>query len=316
MGATDRRTFLRQAAAGMGVALGVHCMEAEAGRAALEEGTASAGAGKALRASDVVPLGKTGIRVSRLAMGTGSSGGEQRERGVVGLAKLLRYALDRGIFWIETADLYKTHPHVAAFLKQVQRDKVVITTKTLAKEPAAARDDIERFRKELGLDCIDILLLHCMSQGDWTQALRGCMDVLSEAKQKGKVRAIGASLHNLGALEAAARDAWGDVYLVRVNPFAVDTDARKPEDWPRVEKVLETLRSGGKALYGMKLLGGARYHRDSLLKGEKIDASLRFALTRTYLSGFTIGLSQETDFDDIIRRIDRIGHVPQKGEGS
>jgi aryl-alcohol dehydrogenase-like predicted oxidoreductase len=273
---------------------------------------------------DVVTLGRSGITASRLAVGTGSNGAEQRRRGVAGMARMLQYAVDRGITWWETADMYQTHPHVRAALRAVKRERVVLTSKVLTKDrdgrtktAAELKADVERFLKELDTDYIDVLLLHCMSDPRWPQTMKGAMQVLAEAKRKGHVRAIGASLHLLAALEAATGAAWGDVFLVRINPFAVNMDVDKPDLIPKVERALEAIHRQGKAIYGMKLLGGTDPHlHKSRIQGDRIDQSLRFALGKRYLSGFTIGLSREKDLDDIIRRIDRIGLRAPKGQAT
>ena len=307
----SRRKFFRDGIDGVGPALG--------GLAA----TVALGTdvtGSPARATDVVTLGETGIRASRLAVGTGSNGAEQRRRGVAGMAGLLQYAVDRGITWWETADLYRTHPHVRAALRAVKRRRVVITSKVLTrhddggvKTSAEVKEDVERFLKELDTDYIDILMLHCMSDPRWPETMKGAMEVLTQAKQKGHVRAIGCSLHEVGALRAAAKTRWGDVFLVRINPFAVNMDVDKPDLIPAVERLLKTIHKQGKAVYGMKLLGGTNPHLGkSRLQGEQIDESLRFALGRPYLTGFTIGFSREQDLDDVIRRIDAIGPTTRK----
>ena len=247
----DRRAFLVRTAAGLGASLGAPLLCGGEKDVTI------------LRATDTVRLGKTGIRASRLVVGTGSASTEQRNLGVQGLANLLKKALDRGITWWETADIYQTHPHVAAALRDVRRDRVVITTKTASKDAQSVRADIERFLRELGTDVIDILLLHCMSTPDWTTTMEGPMAVLNEAKKKGQVRAVGASLHvhdprwyaSLKPLTAAVDIAWGDIFLVRINPFAVNTDVPKKEGIPHVETIFRSLKQRGAVLYGMKLLG-------------------------------------------------------------
>ena len=303
-----RRAFIQKALAGAGTVMAGTLAWSHGGRACPVDSSTDK---KPLRASDVVTLGGTGIKVSRLAIGTGSNGAEQRKRGVSGMVNVFRHAMDRGLCWLETADMYKTHPHVRACLKEVNREKVVVTSKTLSKTAEGVRSDIERFRKELDTDYIDILLFHCMSEPDWPAKMKGPMDALSEAKEKGYVRAVGCSLHVLQSLQAACAEHWGDVYLVRLNPFAVNMDVSKPEDTPEVEKAIETLHKQGKAVYAMKLLGGTDPHvGKSRLQGDQIDASLRFELTRSYLDGFTIGLSREKDIDDIFQRIERVQQCP------
>src|SRR5215469_10923977 len=158
-------------------------------------------------AFDTVTLGKTGIQTSRLAMGTGTvgSGGHSHQTalGVQGLSGLLLNGYDRGLRFFDAADSYGSHPHVADALKHVQRDKVTVLTKTWARDPSAARADLDRFRRELGVDYIDLCLMHCLTEGDWTERYKGVMDVLSEAKDKGIIRAHGCSCHSIDALRTA-----------------------------------------------------------------------------------------------------------------
>ena len=158
-------------------------------------------------ASDTVVLGSTGIRTSRLAMGTGTVGtghhSHQTALGVKGLSDLLLNGHDQGLRFFDAADSYGSHPHVAEALKHVKRDQVTVLSKSWARDPASMRADLDRFRKELGTDYIDICLMHCLTEADWTERYKGVMDVLSEAKQKGMIRAHGCSCHSIEALRAA-----------------------------------------------------------------------------------------------------------------
>jgi aryl-alcohol dehydrogenase-like predicted oxidoreductase len=263
-------------------------------------GTTQPAGRKILKAADTITLGKTGVKPSRLSMGTGTRGGSaQRELGVDGMVKLFRHGIDQGVHWWDTADMYKTHPHVHATLKEIKRDQVVITSKTRSTDADGVRADLERFRKEMDTDYIDIVLLHCMKDADWPQKMKGAMDALSEAKQKGWVRAVGCSCHTFVALKAAADEPWVEVDLARINPFAVIMDVDKPEQVPMVERVLQTMHDRGKAVYGMKIVGEGRF------KGDRIDESLRFALSRPYVTGFTIGFANPAELDDMIQRIER-----------
>src|SRR5438045_5725798 len=164
----NRRKFIAGAAAGLGTAyLGPHGM-AEA----LNAGTAK------VEAHDAVTLGKTGIRTSRLAMGTGTigAGGSSNQTRAGGLTRLLRTGYDRGLVFFDTADSYGSHPEVAAAVSQLPRDKVVIMTKCDSRDPKQAKANIERYRRELKTDYIDILLIHCVTEGDWTERYRGVID--------------------------------------------------------------------------------------------------------------------------------------------
>src|SRR5881396_1319381 len=197
-------------------------------------------------ASDTVRLGKTGITTSRLAMGTGTVGSghhsHQTALGIDGLSKLLLNGYDHGLRFFDAADSYGSHPHVAEALKHVPRDKVTILTKTWARDPATARADLDRFRRELGTDHIDVCLMHCLTEGDWTERYKGVMDVLSEAKEKGIIRAHGCSCHSIEALRVAAKSPWVDVDLARINPIGSHMDASPQE----VVNVLKEMKAAGK----------------------------------------------------------------------
>src|SRR5258708_25762911 len=160
-------------------------------------------------AQDEVVLGHTGIRTSRLAMGTGTvgfgGGSNQTRLGTSPFTNLLLNGFhENGLRFFDSADSYGSHPYVAAPLKQLPRDKVTVLPKTDTRDPAGVRADLDRFRKELGIDHIDIGLIHCVTEGDWTTRYRGVMDVLSEAKQKGVIRAHAGPSHTLPALAAPA----------------------------------------------------------------------------------------------------------------
>ena len=131
------------------------------------------------------------------------------------------------------------------------RDKVTVLTKTFSRDPKSAREDLDRFRRELGVDYLDICLMHCVTEGDWTERYQGVMDVLSEAKEKGIIRAHGCSCHTIEALRAAAKSPWVEVDLARVNPIGSHMDAA-PEE---VVSVLREMKAAGKGIVGMKILG-------------------------------------------------------------
>lgn len=247
-------------------------------------------------ASDTVVLGSTGIRTSRLAMGTGTVGvghhSHQTALGVKGLSDLLLNGYDHGLRFFDAADSYGSHPHVAEALKHVKRDQVTVLTKSWARDPAGMRADIDRFRRELGTDYIDVFLMHCLTEADWTERYKGVMDVLSEAKQRGVIRAHGCSCHSIEALRSAAASPWVEVDLARVNPIGSHMDA----DPATVVAVLKQMKASGKAVVGMKILG------EGDLRNRQ-DEALRFALSLGVLDAFTIGAESRAEQDDLIRRI-------------
>ena len=247
-------------------------------------------------ASDTITLGRTGIKTSRLAMGTGTVGSEhhshQTALGVKGLSDLLLNGYDHGLRFFDSADSYGSHPHVAEALKHVRRDKVTVLTKSWARDATGMRADLDRFRRELGTDYLDICLMHCVTEADWTDRYRGAMDVLSEAKEKGTIRAYGCSCHSIDALRAAAKSPWVEIDLARINPVGAYMDA----DPATVVSVLKEMKAAGKAVVGMKILGqGALRNRQ--------DEGIKYALSLGLLDAFTIGAESKQEQEDLIRRI-------------
>jgi 1-deoxyxylulose-5-phosphate synthase len=247
-------------------------------------------------AADTVTLGSTGIKTSRLAMGTGTVGfghhSNQTALGVKGLSDLLLNGYDHGLRFFDAADSYGSHLHVAEALKHVPRDKVTVLTKTWARDPAAARADLDRFRRELGVDYLDVCLMHCVTEADWTERFKGVMDVLSEARQKGIIRAHGCSCHSIEALRAAAKSPWVEIDLARINPIGSHMDA----DPQTVVSVLREMKAAGKAVIGMKILGQGDLR-------DRQSEALRYALSLSVLDAFTIGAESRAEQEDLIRRI-------------
>ncbi len=247
-------------------------------------------------ASDKVTLGGTGIQTSRLAMGTGTVGSghhsNQTALGIGGLSALLQNGYDNGLHFFDAADSYGSHPHVADALKHVDRSKVTILTKSWAREPQEMRADLDRFRKELGTDHLDVVLMHCVTEGDWTTRFRPVMDVLSEAKEKGVLRAHGCSCHSIEALRAAAKSPWVEVDLARINPIGSHMDA----DPATVLSVLREMKAAGKAVIGMKILGQGDLR-------DRQDEAIRYALGLGVLDAFTIGAESIAEQKDVMRRI-------------
>src|ERR1700676_3808050 len=282
-----RRDFVRHAAFGTGAAwIGA--------RPFLGRALALPELSRKFSAADTVTLGKTAIQTSRLAMGTGTVGSghhsHQTALGIKGLSDLLLTGYDHGLRFFDSADSYGSHPHVAEALKHVPRDKVTVLTKTWARDPASARADLDRFRRELGVDHLDVCLIHCLTEADWTERFKGVMDVLSEAKEKGILPAHGCSCHSIEALRAAAKSAWVEIDLARINPIGSHMDG----DPQTVVSVLREMKGAGKAVIGMKILGqGDLRNRQS--------EALRYALSLGVLDAFTIGAESRVEQGDLIR---------------
>ncbi|MDY0358028.1 MAG: aldo/keto reductase, partial [Sedimentisphaerales bacterium] len=250
----SRRRFLGAALAGAGALA--------AGSQWLSSAPAMAAGGKR-SATDIVTLGRTGIKVSRLAQGTGYNGtgrsSAHTRLGEKEFDRLIHHGLDRGITFMDMADLYGSHAYVRHALDSKSRDKIAYLSKIWPETQywnaysGGAKAEIDRFRRELNTDVIDVCLLHCMRNGNWADDHERARDELDELKDKGAVRAVGVSCHDLGALKVAATHPWVDVILARINN--VGREAAMDASVEEVVPVLKQARANGKVILGMKLFG-------------------------------------------------------------
>ena len=240
---------------------------------------------------DTRELGRTGIPVSRLCFGTGTNGWNgrsmQTDLGLQELADLLRYAYDRGVTFWDSADQYGSHPHVAGALDDLDRQTVQIATKTCAKTASEAESDIDRYLRELGTNYLDVVLLHCMSDSNWTETHAGAMEVLRDRKEAGVIRAHGVSCHDLGALRRAAEIPWVEVVLARINHAGKNMDG-SPK---KVVPVLEQMDDAGIGVYGMKVLSLGKL---------KPEGAIDYALDLPSLDAITIGMKSRREVDENI----------------
>ncbi len=248
-------------------------------------------------ASDVVTLGPRKIKLSRLAMGTGTNGSggssnQTKKLGLEGVANMMRAAVDNGVNFWDSADQYGTHAHLKEALKKTPREKVVILSKTHASTEAEMKADIDRFRREIGTDYIDILLLHCMMDADWPQRKKGAMEYINELQERGIVRTKGVSCHTMGALKASAASPWVEVDLARLNPAGVAMDASPAEVIP----VLKQMKASGKGIIGMKIFGAGKLRN-------KTDECLQYALSQDVLDCFTIGSENVNEMMELTKKI-------------
>ncbi|WP_202901715.1 aldo/keto reductase [Bryobacter aggregatus] len=274
-----------------------HFLKAGAALMALDRFPHHLYAGTRKSAQDRILLGPAKVPVSRLAMGTGTNGtggssNQTKKLGFHGVSELFRAAADQGVFFWDSADQYGSHPHLKEALKTVPREKVTIMSKSRALTAADMRADLDRFRREIGTDYIDIVLMHCMIDDDWDQRYKGAMDVLSEAKEKGWIRTKGTSCHTLGALKTAAKSPWVEVDLARFNPAGVAMDD-KPEV---VAGVLKEMKAAGKGIIGMKVLGAGKLRT-------KADEALQWHLGQQLTDCFTIGSESRAEMEDLLRKI-------------
>lgn len=256
-------------------------------------------------ATDQVILGRTGIRLSRLGIGTGTNSGEvQRGLGREGFNRLIRHAYDKGITYIDTAESYKTHDWIREAIRGLPREKLFIQTK-MSGAPERPLEVIDRFRKELNVDYIDSLLSHYATTGAWDDERRRVLDALEEAKEKKIIRAKGVSCHGLPALTRATRVKWVDVQLVRLNPMGHRVDGATYQ-WnetgqvPAVVEEVKAMRAQGRGIIGMKLIGNGDFKSP-----EEREKSIRFVMRSGLVDAVVIGFSNPGEIDEAIGRIDR-----------
>jgi aryl-alcohol dehydrogenase-like predicted oxidoreductase len=252
---------------------------------------------------DVVPLGKTGLMVSRLAFGTGTSGRDkssnQTRKGMDHFLSLAHHAYERGVRFYDTADLYGSMPFIGEAIKSQPREKITILSKLWTQADntenlPSLSEHIDRFRKELGVEYIDVLLMHCMTRGGWSTNRTHFMDGFSKAKQAGIVKAIGISSHNKEALIEAADHPWVDVIMERINPFGTAMDGTPDE----VSKILAKARANGKGIIGMKIYGEGKHVLD-----EEREKSVRYAFKEASVHCITLGFESIDQMNDGIEQV-------------
>lgn len=291
----NRRLFIGQSLAG------ASCLAAGGGWAE------SAATQPRLSAGDRVELGRTGIKASRLAMGTGMHGWQrQSDHTRLGQAKfteLIMRGVEHGLNFFDMADLYGSHPFMREALREIPREDYVLLSKIWFRpagewlQPSGgAKAEVDRFRKELGVDVLDVCLIHCVTNDQWADSLERVRDELSELKEKHVIRAAGVSCHDHGALKVAANHPWVDLIFARINHAGVKMDG-SPEE---ISQTIKTARANGKAVVGMKIFGEGQ-----LVKPEEKDASLKYVLGNDLVDAMTIGMLSPEQVDDSVQRIDK-----------
>ncbi|MFH1883026.1 MAG: aldo/keto reductase [Planctomycetota bacterium] len=264
--------------------------------------------GRKPTAVDQVPLGKTGLKLSRLGFGTGSKGGSiQRALGANEFNRLIRYAYDQGITYFDTAESYRTHTILGEAIKGLPREKLFIQSK-MPGVPEKPLEVLDRYRKELGVDYIDSLLVHCGVKADWDEGRKRLLDAFEEAKARKIIRAHGVSCHTLPALTKAARLDWVDVNLVRINPQGAHIDTTV-EQWdaesnasylPAVLEQIKVMRQNRHGVIGMKIIGNGDFTQP-----EDREKSIRFTMQSGLVDAVVIGFKSTAEIDEAILRINR-----------
>lgn len=300
--ALNRRRFLQTSAAFAGAAFLSPWSQAQLCAATTTPGVTRT-------AVDQVTLGKTGIKLSRLGFGTGSSNGHaQTALGKEAFTKLIHHAYDQGITYIDCAQTYATFDWIAGATKGLPREKLFIQSKVPGR-PEKVLEAIDHHRKVFNTDYVDSLLIHCMVKDQWTDDWKRIMDAFDEAKEKKWIRSKGVSCHSLPALRAATASDWAEVHLVRVNPQGKRMDGLAQEAWNNADPThdvapvmteLKNMRAKGRGVIGMKIIGNGQF-----VKAEDREKSIRFAMACKEIDAVVIGFTSKEQIDEAIERMNR-----------
>lgn len=260
-------------------------------------------------ATDWVTLGKSNVKVTRLAFGTGtSSGALQRNLGQAEFTRLVRHAYDHGIRFFETAESYHGMAEMLAIaLKGLPRDSYRLMTKYSTPPTGDPLAKIDLFRQQLGTDYIDILLLHCLRPPTWATDYKSLQDGFSEAKSKKTILCHGASIHGLPALRTIPGNEWLDIAMIRMNHKGshMDTPEMRDVNMPgNVDEVVahtKQVHSQGMGVISMKLCG-----EGSFTSAEDRDAAMKFAMNLGCVDAVTIGFKNTAEIDEAIDRMGRV----------
>jgi aryl-alcohol dehydrogenase-like predicted oxidoreductase len=242
-------------------------------------------------------LGKTGIRVSKLCFGALTIGPLQANLSLKEGASVIRHALDRGVNFIDTAELYRTHGHIREALKNRGRDDVVIATKSYSYSNETAEKSLSMALKELGRDYVDIFLLH-EQENEYT--LKGHYEALEyfiKMKEKGYIRGVGISTHNVAGVRAATNMDEIDIIHPLINKNGLGIMDGTVED---MANAIKSAKDKGKGIYGMKPLGGG-----NLLS--RIDDCFDFVLNLPFLDSIAVGMQRE---EEVIANVCRFNGQP------
>jgi aryl-alcohol dehydrogenase-like predicted oxidoreductase len=256
-------------------------------------------------ATDWVTLGKSGVKVTRLAFGTGTmSGRVQRELGQDQFTSLVRYAYDHGIRFFETAESYgEMHKMLGIALKGVPRDSYRLMSKVTTRPGVDPQEKIDELRKLANTDYFDVMLLHYQHVATWPADTVRWQDGVHEAKVKKAVIGYGASVHGLPALRQFPGNKWLEIAMIRMNHNGTKMDAEDyntggPGNVGEVVTHLKQVHTEGMGVISMKLVGeGAFTNRQDR------QAAMRFAFNNAGVDSVTVGFKNTAEVDEAIENL-------------
>jgi len=255
-------------------------------------------------ATDTVTLGNSGLKVTRLAFGTGTDSGQvQAALGQAEFTRVVRYAYDHGIRFFETAEAYKTPGMLGEALKGLPRDSYQLMSKvTTFHEGIEPQSKFDELRRISQTEYFDIMLLHWQHTADWPATTKRWQDGILEAQQRKIIRKHGASVHGLPALRQMPGNTWLDVGLIRINHSGARMDGPTYEDSNHPDNVSEVvdhihkLKKDGLGVIGMKLCGGGQFQHSH---DDRVKA-MKFAFQNAGVDCATVGFKSTQEIDEAI----------------
>jgi aryl-alcohol dehydrogenase-like predicted oxidoreductase len=252
-------------------------------------------------ATSLVTLGKSDVKVTRLALGTGSfSGRIQQDIGQEGLTRLVHHAYDRGIRFFETAESYgQSQQMLAVALKGIPRESYVLMTKVTTTDGIDAHAKLDELRRNSDTDYFDIMLLHWQHTGTWPQDTRNWQDAILEAEHKQTIKSHGASVHGLPALRQVPGTEWLQIAMIRMNHNGTRMDAEEHDadvlgDVNEVVEHVKQARQAGMGIISMKLIG------EGVFNHEDRQRAMRFAFKNAGVDSVTVGYKNTGEIDEAI----------------
>ncbi len=255
-------------------------------------------------ATDMVTLGRSNLKVSRLAFGTGSIGGRvQQQLGQEGFTKLVRYAYERGIRFFETAESYgDSQQMLATALKGIPRENYQLMSKVTTSEGVDPMTRFDELRKKSGTDYFDIMLLHWQHTGTWLKDTRHWQDAILECEHRQTIKTHGASIHGLPALRQVPGADWLKVAMIRMNHKGSHMDTEMydqpiPGNVTEVVARVKQVKKEGMGVISMKLIGEGGFNHEDRQK------AMRFAFHEAGVDSVTVGYKSNAEIDEAIDNI-------------
>jgi len=252
-----------------------------------------------------VTLGKSGVKVTRLAFGTGTFSGQvQRELGQQQFTSLVRHAYDRGIRFFETSETYGgMHQMLGVALNGLPRDSYRLMSKVTTREGVDPRAKIDELRKAANTDYFDIMLMHYQHVATWPTDTARWQDGILEAQSKQIVVGHGASVHGLPALRQFPGNQWLQIAMIRMNHKGTKMDAEDfntngPGDVSEVVTHMRQVRAQGMGVISMKLIGEGAF-----TTREDRQAAMKFAFNNAGVDAVTVGYKNTAEVDEAIENL-------------